>query len=119
MRLIVTERQDMDVSFDTVVISPAEFNCPKCHLYIISNEFDDVVVELSDKVSLGKIRPLMSRVRVTPKVPEQVNSHTISLLCEMYPDKSAELRYTMIREPGKISSVIESMGRELHWSEHY
>lgn len=119
MRLIVSERADMDVSFDTVVVSPAEFNNPKCHLFIISNNFDEVVVELSDKVGLGKLRPLMSRVKVFPKVVGEVNSHAISLLCELYPDKSAELRYTMIRDPEGIAKIIESMEKEFHWADYY
>ncbi len=119
MRVIVSERDDMDISFDTVVISPAEFNNVRCHLFIISNGFDEVVVELTDKITLGKLRPLMSRVKVVPKIVGDINSHTISLLCELYPDKSAELRYTMMRNPEKVYDIVKSMENQFHWSESY
>ena len=118
MRLVVSEKGD-DVSFDTIVVSPIEFNNITCHLYILSNDFDEVIVELSDKVSLGKMKPLMQRTKVIPKIVDHVNSHTISLLCELYPERSAELRYALIRNPESIDDKIRLMGEELGWTQFY
>lgn len=119
MRLFVTETPVEDVSFDMVNMSVAEFNNVSCHLFIVSQDFDEVVIELSDKVNLGMIRPLMSRTKVIPKVPADMTSHIISLLCEMYPEKSAELRYAFIRDKSKANTVVTDMCKENGWAQFY
>ncbi len=116
MRLIVTETNE-EHPIDVVTATPHEFNGIALHLYMLSNNFDEVIVELSDWIQLGKIRPLMSHTRVIPKIPEKVTSHTISLLTEMYPEKAAELRYTFMRDPSHIKEKIDEIGKTLNWAD--
>lgn len=119
MRLIVTDEQNDNVTFDTVVMSIGEFNDICSHPYIASSNFDEVVIDLADNVKLGHVRPVMSITRVIPKIPNQISSHTISILSEIYPEKAAELRYTFIRDKEKVADIISQMCIDYHWKDFY
>lgn len=119
MRLLVTDVMSADNSFDVVSMSAAEFNTPQAHLFILSNAYDEIVVTLSDKVNLGVLPKLMTRHKVVPKVEGDISPHTISLLCEVVPDKSAELRYTFMRNREGTKDVIDRIARDMGWIRSY
>lgn len=119
MRLIVTDRDINNVSFDTVVMSIGEFNDICSHPYIATANFDEVVVDLDDKVKLGHLRPVMSITKVIPRVLSEITTHTVSVLSELYPEYAAKMRYTFIRDKEGIKDLIDKMCEEYHWSEFY
>lgn len=119
MRLIVTDRQIDNVSFDAVVMSIGEFNDICTHPYIASSNFDEVVVDLDDKVKLGHLRPVMSITKVIPYVMDTITTHTISILSEIYPDYAAKMRYTFMRDKDGIKALINEMCEKFRWSEFY
>ena len=119
MRLLVSLNTEQDVSFDVIVISPYEFCTNAGQLFTISHDFDSCVVELSDKMQLGFLNKLRERMIVIPKIVDGVNSHTISLLTELYPEKSAEMRYALIRNPESINDIINSLSETFKWKSFY
>ena len=119
MRLIVTDEQKDNVSFDTVVMSIGEFNDICSHPYIASSNFDEIVIDLTDKVRLGHVKPIMAITRVIPRIPDVISSHTVSVLSEIYPEKAAELRYTFIRNKEGVKDIIDKMSTDYHWRDFY
>lgn len=119
MRLIVTDNPSDNVTFDVVTMSIGEFNDICSHPYIATANFDEVVIDVTDKVKLGHVRPVMSITRVIPKIPDEITSHTISVLSEIYPEKAAELRYTFIRNRDGVKDIIDEMCKAGHWKEFY
>lgn len=119
MRLIVTDNPGDSISFDVVTMSIGEFNDICSQPYIASSKFDEVVIDLTDKVKLGHVRPVMGITKVIPKIPEEITAHTISVLSELYPERSAELRYTFIRDKKGIKTLLDKMCEMYHWNEFY
>ena len=119
MRLIISDTKQDEVSFDVITMSTTEFNDVRYHPFIVSSNFDEAVIELTDKVKVGHVRPLMSIMKVIPKVVEELTPHTISILCELYPDMSAKLRYTYIRDREELNRVVELMKKDYKWEEFY
>lgn len=119
MRLLVANTPVEDASFDLMQMTVGEFNNPACHLFILSHDFNEVIVELSDDVHLGMLKPLMSRTKVIPKIDGEITSHIISLLCELYPEKSAAMRYAFIRNREDLVALVGQMREEGKWEEFY
>ena len=118
MRILVTDK-NVDLTFDTIVVAPSDLNLPQFHLYVISNNIDCVVVDMEENVPTGKLRLLMSRVRVTPRLPEVITPHTITLLSEVYPDKAAEFRYSFMRNRDNIRDILVDFGTQMNWDHDY
>lgn len=119
MRLLVTDEPKDDLGFDVIQMSTAEFNDKRCHLFIASHDFDAIVIELSDKLQLNRIKPVMGTTCIIPKIPAELTSHTISILCEIYPEMAAKLRYTFIRDKNGIAKLLEDMKTQFHWDDFY
>lgn len=119
MRLLVTDCPSDDISLGVMQMSSAEFNDVRCHLFILSHDFDEVVVDLTDKVQLGLLPKLAGRTKVIPKVEGDPSSHVISLLCELYPEQSARLRYEFMRNRAGVVDIVDELRRDNHWSDFY
>lgn len=119
MRLLVTENMTDDVSLGVMQITPTQLNDVKTHLFIISHDFDTVVVELTDKLQLGVLKKLVTRTKVIPIVGNNPSSHIISLICELYPEESAKLRYQFMRDRAGIDMVVDEIRKANCWEEFY
>lgn len=119
MKLLVSTDVEQEVSFDTVVISPTEFCTSAGHLFILSHDFDVCIVELSDKIQFGYLNKLVGKMTVIPKVIDPINAHTITLLTELFPEKSAELRYASIRNPESVKNIIAELSKSFNWESFY
>lgn len=119
MRLYVTDDIREDVSFDSVTMTSAEFNCIKSHPFIISSRFDEIVIDVTDKIQLGYMTRLMSVTKIIPKILGEVTSHIVSVLCEIYKDRAAELRYTFIRDKEGFVELLNEMRTEYCWEQFY
>lgn len=114
MRLYITDTIDDEISFDVVRMTTSEFNEIRNHPYIASMRFDEVVVDITPKIKLGYLIPLMKVTRVIPKINE-IDSHTIAVLSELCREHSAELRFTFIRDKDKCRELIEKIKEEYRW----
>lgn len=119
MRLIVTDRQIDNTSFDEVIMPISEFNDICSHPYIASANFDEVVVDVEDRVKLGHLRPVLSITKVIPRITDIISTHTISILSELYPEHAAKMRYTFMRNKDGIRELIDKMCEDYHWSDFY
>lgn len=119
MRLYVTDDIKDDVSFDVVIMTSSEFNCIKSHPFIISNRFDEIVIDITNSIQLGYIKHVMSVTKVIPRIIGEITSHTVSILCEIYKDRAAELRYTFIRDREGFTELVNEMRDEYCWEQFY
>lgn len=119
MRLCVTDDIKDDVSFDMVVMTSSEFNCIKSHPFIISSRFDEIVIDVTSNIQLGYIKQIMGVTKVIPKIVREITPHTVSVLCELYKERAAELRYTFIRDKEGFKELINEMKDEYCWEQFY
>lgn len=118
MRLHVTDNPPEDKSFDVVYITPVEFNHLRNHLFIASSKFDEVLVEVSPKIKIGTLIPMIGATKIIPLITE-VNNHTVSLLSELCRDKAAQLRFTYIRDKEACKELVNEIIDEYGWRKFY
>lgn len=119
MRLLITDEIIKEVSFDTVIMTSIEFNSIHSHPFIASSKFDEVIVDLNDKINIGYLQPLMKTTKVIPRVVGEMTAHSVSLLCELYKDRAAELRITFIKDKEGFAKLIENMKKQYCWEQFY
>lgn len=119
MRLYVTDEIKKELSFDAVTMTIREFNDIHNHPFIASSKFDEVVVDINSDVKIGYLEPLIKTTKVIPRIVGDITSHTISLLSEIYRDRSAELRFTFIRDKAGIVTLINQMKADYGWERFY
>lgn len=118
MRLYVTDNVPEDRSFDVIYMSTSEFNCAHNHLFIASSKFDEVLVEVTPKIKIGTLMPMIGSTKIIPLITE-VNNHAISLLSELCKDRAAQLRFTYIRDKEACKELVNSMIDEYGWRRFY
>jgi len=47
----------------------------------------------------------------------EVNSSVISQLCEILPDKAAEIRFTFMRNRDKFPELLDTLSKTYNWVE--
>lgn len=119
MRLLITDEVRNEISFDTVVMTSIEFNSIHSHPFIASSKFDEVIVDLNDKVNIGYLQPLLRTTKVIPRVVGEITSHSVSLLCELYKDRAAEIRFTFIKDKEAFKKLIDDMKVQYQWEQFY
>ena len=119
MRLLITDEVGNETSFDTVLMTSIEFNTIHSHPFIISSNFDVVIVDLRVNVDIEYLSYLMKNVIVIPKVIGDISPHAVAILCELYKDKSAELRITYMRDKQAFNNLIASMRKQYDWDSFY
>lgn len=119
MRLLVTDEVNREVSFDTVLMTASEFNCINAHPYIATTNFDAIVLDLRCKIDLTYLQFLFKKTRVIPMVYDNMTSNSVSVLCELFKDRAAEIRITYMRDKEKFKQLVESMKSEYEWNKFY
>ena len=77
------------------------------HLFIASNAWESVYIELDDSIPEGYLRNLHTVCdNITVNLPDVVTDKTLGLLIELYPDKSGALRRAYMQGT-KIEEVLE------------
>lgn len=114
--MILRVQNSAEQGLDTMCITPMQFSDKAYHMFIATNTFDKVVIELTDEIPTGYVSQLLTKHKVIPIVNE-VNEKTVVLLAEIYPDKASELRYAWMRNKNKLNEIIESLRENYHWEE--
>ena len=117
MRLYVTNNLIEDCPMDVIQMSVFEFNSLSNHPFIASHRFDAIVVDVTSSLNFDMLIPLMSTTRVIPKF-NKVDNTLISLLCTLFKDKAALLRYNFIRDKEKCTQIVEDMRKEFNWDNY-
>ena len=119
MRLLITDNPREEVSFDIIQMSTIEFNNIHNHPFIASTKFDEVVVDLNNKIRLGYLAPLMKTTKVIPRITTELDSYGVSILCEIYRERSAELRYAFMKDKDEFNRIINDMKTQYEWERFY
>lgn len=70
------------------------------HLFIASNIWDTLFVEVSDDIPSDTMKYIRLRCKnIKVVLPENITAQSVNVLCELYPDKSGSIRkaYTLGR----------------------
>lgn len=119
MRLLITDEVRNEVSFDTVIMTSIEFNNIHSHPFIASSKFDQVIIDLNDRINVEYLLPLIKTTVVVPRVVGEVSPHAVSILCEIYKDEAAKIRITYIRDKEAFKQLIDDMCKKYKWEEFY
>ena len=98
MNLFITEdKQRQELIDDSFHLSPDRLQYKAVHMFIASNMWDTISIQLSDKVSeeYTKYFPLVSDTILTT-IKHKPTDHDLRCLCNLYPEKSGELRYAFM-----------------------
>lgn len=88
-----------DFTGDCCNLDVASLDYTSTHLFIASHTWDKLNIELDDTIAddvLKYVRNVCKEINVI--LPDVVTDHTVSLLCELYPDKAGRIRkYRMMK----------------------
>ncbi len=100
--------KEFDKSFDetTMHLSVSMLNMKSTHLYIASNKWETVTIDIEDSIperSLMHIPTVADHIQV--RLPEKITQTTLRLLTELFPDKAGALRKRYMTD-GLIGEVL-------------
>lgn len=119
MRLIVTN-ETVDATLDTIVMSVDEFCDVHSHPFIASSGFDCILVDLHKEIKPGFLRAMLGKYMIVPRIVTDIDTDTVRLLAELYPEYAAKLRYTFItKRSEELSSIISELSDKFCWYKYY
>lgn len=92
MILLISDKPDNDPAVMRINYS---LLCDKpVHLFIASNIWEKLVVEISDDIPADVLKYVILRCKNREAIlpARKLSSHEVGLLCEMYPEKSGLIR---------------------------
>lgn len=119
MRLFITNNQDMDVSFDVVIMTPAEFNAISNHPYIVSSQFDSIVIDADEDINLEYLKATITKNIVVPRITGDITSKVVNLLATIYMDRAAELQYAFMMNADRLNEIVEELKEQFEWEKFY
>lgn len=93
MILEITREYDKSFSENTYKLGTYMLQMKSTHLFIASNAWEKISLELEDSIPEGYLRSLhlvCNNIKV--KLPESTTEKTLHLLTELFPDKAGALR---------------------------
>lgn len=116
MKLIVTSNDTLEESFDTVLMSPIEFNYLQAHPYIATAGFTEVQLDLTERIEPALVQHLMKKVYIRPIYKDfDLTPNAILVLSYLYPDKAAALRLYSMSNKEKLNEVLEQLATSYQW----
>lgn len=105
---------NVDYGMSVYKMTLQEFGCKEYHPFIIVNKWDNIYIDLNDETPKGIIRQLLPLAAIRPVFSkDNVNAKVMQLLCEIYPDESAELRSSFIKDKKKFREIVEQLCPEV------
>lgn len=63
------------------------------HLFLASNIWDDMYIELSEDIPLNMLKYMSKQAKqIRVSLPAETTEHILKLMCELYPEKAGVLR---------------------------
>lgn len=106
MRLEIKKDYDQSFVKDTVMLATHMLTIKATHLFIASNSWDSIRIELDENVPaemIKSLKPICNDIKV--KLPEKSDEHILAILVELCPDKAGLLRRTYMKG-GNLREVI-------------
>ena len=107
--------RDKEENLTDVYLTPEEFADPAYHPFIATNKFDKVIVELCSEIPTGYISQVVAKGNKVIPIVSEVNDKTIALLCEIYPERRSEIRFTYMRKRNEFQSVLDKLAVDYNW----
>lgn len=102
-------KKDYDKSFDedSYKLSTEMLNIKSTHLFIASNVWDKIVIELDNVIQEGNLRCLsMAATTIKVVLPDTVTATTVQQLTELFPEKAGIIRKTYMQS-GNLKGVLD------------
>jgi hypothetical protein len=81
------------LKLNTLSLFEGDINSKRAHLFVVSNEWYDLEIELTDTLDMTIIPIMLSRFNhVTFKLLTRMNKDILNMLCKCFPDKSGSFR---------------------------
>lgn len=93
MRLNITRVYNTGFTENQCNLATAMLSMKSTHLFIASNVWESIFIELEDSIPdgyLGNLNMICNNIKVN--LPDKVTDKTVHLLTELYPDKAGALR---------------------------
>ena len=93
MRLVITADYVVSSDLDVTYISAEMLLSPATHLFLASNTWDSVQVEVCKSLPVDMVQyiaPLSKDIQV--QLPDVVDDHTFKVLLELFPSKAGAIR---------------------------
>lgn len=113
MKLMIVKKQVKDLVNNTQCLSTDMLSIKSTHLFIASNKWDEIVVEVIDDIPMNTLKwigSICQNVKVI--LPDTITEKTLHLLIELYPTKSGLLRKNYLQ-----GSNIREVLRDEVWSD--
>ena len=107
--MILHIKRDYDKSFEdnNYKLSADMLNIKSTHLFIASNVWDKITVELDDCIQQDNLKCIpMACKDVKVVLPDTISAHTIQQLTELFPDKAGIIRKTFMQS-GDLKGVLK------------
>ena len=109
--------REKEENLTDMCLTPDEFADPAYHPFIATTKFDKVIVELGDGIPNGYISQILLKGnKIIPKI-NSVDGTVVSQLCEIYPDKRAELRFTYLRKKDDFFKLLNKLEEDYNWKQ--
>lgn len=106
MNLAIEKSYDKRFDETTTHLSLDMLVMRSTHLFIASNKWDEIYVELDDKIPERSLLHLpMVTQNIKVKLPDKITMETVKLLTELFPDKAGSLRKRFMTD-GLVGEVI-------------
>lgn len=94
MRLeILHEIPSEGITLNTVKLDVKQLKNTATHLYIASNRWDSIYIELDEDIPCNMLKYISKQAdTVEVSYPNNISDHVLKLLCEVYPEKSGAIR---------------------------
>ena len=117
MRLIVSSNREeqLDQSLDTIIISPEEFNNYELHVWILTQGFSEVYIDIDDRLDKICLRMLSQRLRVCALWRGTIDKNALENLATIYSSKASALKYFYYRDKDKFNEQIKELSENYDW----
>ena len=116
MKLIITD-EVMDSGIDEQHFTIEEFNTVCYHPYIQSVDWEEVIIDLDDRLNRGFVKQLFGRkYKIIPRVKRgMITPHNVLTLIEICPDYAAKFMRAQAEGQEALKKVFKEVGEIYFW----
>lgn len=93
MRLVICKNKDPKVDLETTVIPIAMLHMSSVHMFISSNAWEEVVLEVCDEIPDMTLEYMIFNTENMKAVlPEKLSDKSVKQLTSIFPDKAGAIR---------------------------
>lgn len=109
---------DSDCKFDVVRVTPCQFSSAEYHPYILSKDWDKIIIDLDSEIKKGLLPFLTTKTNIIPVFDcKSITSKAASLLAEIVPDKAAFIRKAyMSSTKEELLNEVKDISAKRNWA---